>query len=360
MNAAFPASPSFRILARQEKLPFRSAWLLADLGEFKGLQELYKRSAPDAIKRLKESAIIESSISSNRIEGVSIDADRIVPVLQGQGSMRDRDEEEVRGYRRALDRIYESPESVPPTEEVIKSLHAMARGDIWDAGLYKERDNDIIEKYPDGRERIRFKTVAAKDIPEAMDALIGDYPFAIKDRVVHPLVALAALNLDFLCIHPFRDGNGRVSRLLLVLTLLQNGYEAGRYISIEGLIEQSKDRYYETLEQSSKGWHEGRHDPWPYIDYLLYTLKQAYDIFKVRAEGLVPRRGEKTARILEWIDGREGSFSVSMIRSACPEASLDLIRKTIKSLKAERKLEPLSFGRDAAWQKTDSWQYPVK
>lgn len=178
-----------------KEIPAATSWDLADLGKARGKQELFAKQTPQRLKALRQHALIESAISSNRIEGVTVDQDRVQAVLFGKRPLHDRDEE--------------------------------------------------------------------------------------KERSVHPLIALAAFNLDFLCIHPFRDGNGRVSRLLLLLQLYHLGYEAGRYVSLERLIEQNKDRYYETLEQSSQGWHEGKHDPWPYINFVLFILKIAYKEFRV-------------------------------------------------------------------------------
>ena len=174
----------------------------------------------------------------------------------------------------------------------------MAKGDIWDAGKYKEKDGDIIERYPNGRERIRFKTVPAAKTPAFM-APVGNVGPCLKERWVQPLVALAAFNLDFLCIHPFRDGNGRVSRLLLLLQSYHLGYGVGRYISLERLIEENKERYYETLEPSSQGWHEGNHDPWPYINFLLFILKTAYREFEGRVGELKSPAGTKTEFVRE-------------------------------------------------------------
>ena len=165
---------------------------------------------------------------------------------------------------------------------MILRLHRLSRANIGDAGKYKEKDSDIIEKSPDGRVRVRFKTVTARKTPAAMHKLITAWDDSLDERVVQPLIAMAAMNLDFLCIHPFRDGNGRVSRLLLLLQCYRLGYEVGRYISLERVIEENKDSYYETLEQSSHGWHEGKHDPWPYINYTLYILKAAYREFEER------------------------------------------------------------------------------
>lgn len=161
----------------------------------------------------------------------------------------------MRGYRDALQLIHEGAARMPVSEATIRELHRLARGQIWDAGKYKEKDGDIIERYPDGRERVRFRPVSAAGTPTAMASLVADWQHCLDERWVHPLIALAAFNLNFLCIHPFRDGNGRVSRLALLLQCYQMGYEVGRYISLERLIEENKDRYYETLEQSSQGWH---------------------------------------------------------------------------------------------------------
>ncbi len=230
-------------------VPPATAWYLSDLGEFRGKQELYTRQSPLRLKALREHALIESAVSSNRIEGVSVEPSRVRDVVVSPRPLfRDRDEEEVRGYRDALTWIHQDAQRIPIVNESIQRLHAMTRGQIWDAGLYKEKDGDIIERYPDGRERVRFRTVPAKETPAAMARLVGDWRACLEERWVPPLIALAAFNLDFLCIHPFRDGNGRVSRLIWLLQSYQLGFEVGRYISLERLVEQNKDRYYETLE----------------------------------------------------------------------------------------------------------------
>lgn len=223
------------------------------MGEARGKQELFTKQSPQKLKVLREHAVIESAVSSNRIEGVLIDQARIGTVVFGKSRPRDRDEEEVRGYRNALKLIHERGTKLRATEELIHELHRLCRADLGDAGEYKERDGDMIEKYPDGRQRIRFVTVKAADTRLYMQALVESWGRSIEERWIHPLIALAAFNLDFLCIHPFRDGNGRVSRLLFLLGCYQPGYEVGRYISLERLIEENKERYYETLEISSQG-----------------------------------------------------------------------------------------------------------
>ena len=171
----------------------------------------------------------------------------------------------------------------------------------------------------------------------------------MKERNIHRLIALAAFNLDFLCIHPFRDGNGRVSRLLLLLQCYSLGYEVGRYISLERLIEQNKERYYETLEQTSKRWHEGKHDPWPYINYLLYILKTAYQEFESRVGQMKSPRGAKTELIEAAITSLDKEFAISDLEKACPGVSRDMIRIVMNRLRKEGQLKILGRGRDAKW-----------
>ncbi|MHC1744001.1 MAG: Fic family protein [Syntrophobacteraceae bacterium] len=241
-------------------------------------------------------------------------------------------------------------------EDTILTLHRFARGEIWDSGRYKEKDSDIIETFPDGRWRVRFKTVAAPETPISVRELVEQYNHAIEERIIPPVVLLAAFNLDFLCIHPFRDGNGRVSRLLLLLQAYHLGFEVGRYISLEHIIEKNKERYYETLEQSSQGWLEGGHDPWPYINYLLFILKTAYREFEERIGQLQSPRGEKTERVLQAIDKSLGPFRIAEIQKECPDVSVDLIRRILKNLRADDRVECLGRGQNAQWRKTGKWE----
>jgi Fic family protein len=283
-------------LASTRNIPTTAAWYLADVGEARGKQELFTKQSPQRLRVLREHALIESAVSSNRIEGVTVDRARIKAVVLAKSPLRDRDEEEIRGYREALDLIHEQHKKLSISEKTILQLHRISRANIGDAGKYKKKDSDIIEKLPDGRVLVRFKTVSARETPAAMRQLVNAWEDSVDERVVHPAIAVAAMNLDFLCIHPFRDGNGRVSRLLLLLQCYQFGFDVGRYISLERLIEQNKDRYYETLEQSSQGWHEGRHDPWPYINYVLYILKSAYREFEERVAQSTTALTTKTSK----------------------------------------------------------------
>jgi len=336
---------------KPETIPASTAWYLADLGEARGRQELFTKQTPQRLKVLREHALIESAVSSNRIEGVTVDQARIKPVLLGRAHLRDRDEEEVRGYRDALKLIHEQGAKLLVTEKTIKELHRLTRGEIWDAGKYKDKDGDIIEKYPDGRSRIRFKTATASKTPQAMTELVDLWDRSLRERWVHPLIAVAAFNLDFLCIHPFRDGNGRVSRLLLLHQCYQLGYEVGRYISIERLIEQNKERYYETLEQSSHRWHEGKHDPWPYINYLLFILKDAYKEFEERVGQIKSPRGAKTEMIESAVGSFDREFTVSDLERACPGTSRDMIRRVLRDLQKAGKVECLGRGPGAPWKR---------
>jgi Fic family protein len=342
-------------ISKPESIPAETSWYLADLGEARGKQDLFTKQSPQKLRVLRESAMIESAVSSNRIEGVTVDQARIRTIVFGKSILRDRDEEEVRGYRDALKLIHEQGKNLSVSEETILNLHRLCRGEIWDAGRYKEKDGDIIDKYADGRERVRFKTVPAAKTPVFMKELIERWEQCLFEKWVHPLIAMAAFNLDFLCIHPFRDGNGRVSRLLLLLQCYHLGYEVGRYISIERLIEQNKERYYETLEQSSDGWHEGKHDPWPYINFVLYTLKTTYKEFEQRVGQIASPKGAKTELVINAIGRKLGPFRISDIQKECPGVSLDLIRSILKNLRSSGKVRCLGRGQNAEWERTPKW-----
>jgi Fic family protein len=342
---------TFRLFEKKlASLPMTVSWYLADLGEAKGKQELFTRQSPQRLKVLREHALIESAVSSNRIEGIEIDQSRIGTVIFGRPTLRDRNEEEVRGYREALKRVHEQGAKLPLTEETVKELHRLCRGEIWDAGQYKERESDIIERYPDGRQRVRFRTVPAAETPACLRELATLWRHCNQELWVHPLIALAAFNLDFLCIHPFRDGNGRVSRLLLLLQCYHLGYDVGRYISLERLIEQNKERYYETLEESSQDWHEGKHNPWPYINFLLSILKAAYKEFEERLSQVKSPKGAKTALIESAVRNFTGEFTLNDLKRACPGVSRDMVRRVLRDLQKAEMVECLGRGPGALWR----------
>ncbi len=335
-------------------IPAATSWYLADLGEARGKQELFTRQSPQKLKALREHALIESAVSSNRMEGVEVAPARVGTIVFGSSLLRDRDEEEVRGYRQALDLIHTRAADLIISEDTIRRLHALSRGGLGDAGEYKRTGNDIIEVSPQGRREVRFRTVSAADTPAAMRELIERLQDIGHQRTIHPLIALAAFNLDFLCIHPFRDGNGRVSRLLLLLQCYHLGFEVGRYISLERLIEKTKERYYETLKLSSHLWHEGRHDPWPYVNYVLYTLLDACKEFERRVGQTATPRGEKRSLVEAAIRRATGPFRVADLQRECPGISVDTIRFVLKQEREKGQVECLGRGRNALWRRVEA------
>jgi len=335
---------------RTMQIPLQTTWYLADISYMQGLQELYKKQIPQKLKALREHALIESAVSSNRIEGVEVDKSRIGTLIFGKPALKDRNEEEVQGYRDALELIHGETMKLSITEKIILQLHRFCRGNIWDAGKYKEKNIDIIQKYADGRERVRFKTVPSDKTPMMMKKTLSLWQESMREKKMHPIILLGALNLDFLCIHPFRDGNGRVSRLLLLLNCYHIGIEVGRYISIERLIEAHKERYYETLEESSSKWHEGKHNPWSYINFLLFIISSAYKEFKERAGVIREPRGAKTEIVHSVIKKQKMPFTVADIQKQCPGVSIDMIRHLLKQLKASGKVKCLGRGKYAHWE----------
>jgi len=312
---------------------------------------MYTRQSPQRLEILRESAVIESAIASNRMEGVEIKQARVDAVLRGKGALSDRNEEEVRNYQQALSRIH-GRELDGSGEDQAIALHRTIRGTHWDAGAYKERNNEIIEKLPDGGERIRFVPVGVAETPAAMAEWSTLQEELWRERKVPHLVSLAAASLDLLCIHPFRDGNGRLSRLLLLEDLYRAGFEGGRYISLERHIEQSKDRYYETLETSSQGWHEGGHDPWPYINYVIYTVRDLYRQFEERLGEVKAPRGSKTQLVEEAVAKMTGPFRLAELREACPSVSVDMVRKVVRRLQDEGQIVCEGRGHAAKWRKS--------
>jgi Fic family protein len=334
-----------------EAIPTATSWYLSDLAEARGMQTLFTLQAPQRLRTLREHAVVESAISSNRIEGVEIESSRVGTVVFGRRALQDRAEEEVRGYRKALNLIHVRGAKLPISERTVRDLHRLSRGGVGDGGKYKVRNGDIIERLPDGSSRVRFVTVKARETPAMMHRLFAAWDEALRSREIPPLVALTAFNLDFLCIHPFRDGNGRVSRLTLLLQCYHLGFEVGRYISLERIIEENKERYYETLALSSKRWHEGRADPWPFINFMLFVLRLAYREFESRI-GETAARGAKAESILRSIEETTGPFRVSDIQRACPGVGIDHIRKTLARLRREGKVRCLGRGRSTAWERS--------
>ncbi len=333
------------------KLPLSSVWLMNSIAEHKGKQELYAKQSPQVLKTLLEAALIESAESSNRIEGVTVDKVRLKPLIIGHSKPRDRSEEEIAGYRKALDLIHRKHQSLKITPETIKELHRLGRGELWDAGKWKEKNNDIIRKYPDGRVEVIFRPVSAEKTQEMMKQLCLSYENSVNQLKYPDIYAVACLVLDFLSIHPFRDGNGRVSRLLTLLALYQHGYMVGKYISLERIVEQSKETYYETLNKSSQRWHEAKHDVIPWFNYFLGTVLTAYKEFEERAGNIKPSRGAKTGIVTAAIERQIGEFSISDIERECPTVSREMIKIILRQLQKAKKIRCLGKGKSAKWQK---------
>lgn len=333
------------------KLPLSAVWLMNSIAEYKGKQELYEKQSPQVLKSLVEMALIESAESSNRIEGVTVERNRLKPLVIGHSKPRDRSEEEVSGYRKALDLIHTKHESLRITPETIRELHRLCRGEAGDAGKWKEKDNDIIRKHPDGRIEVIFKPTSAAETPGMIEQLCLAYENSTAQLKYPDLYAIACLALDFLSIHPFRDGNGRVSRLVTLLALYQHGYQVGKYISIERIIEQSKETYYGSLNKSSQGWHQAKHDIFPWFNYFLGTILAAYKEFETRAGNIKPSRGAKTDIVRRLIEKQFGEFTMADIEKDCPAVSRDMIRIVFRQLQKEKKIRCLGKGRSAKWQR---------
>jgi len=342
---------SFRKTDKDLKLPLGVVWLMNSISEYKGKQELYTRQSPQILKSLIEMALIESAESSNRIEGVTVEKSRLKPLIIGRSKPKDRSEDEVAGYRNALDLIHKKHGSLDITPQLIRQLHRLSHAGAGDAGQWKKKDNEIIRKKQDGTVEIIFKPVCASSTPEAVKQLCLTYKHSIEQLRYPGLYAVACLILDFLCIHPFRDGNGRVSRLLTLLAPYQHGYEVGKYISLERIIEQSKETYYEALRKSSMRWHQAKHDIEPWLCYFLGTINAAYREFEQQAGSIQSARGAKTQSVIQAVNEQAGEFSMSDIERLCPAVSRDMIRIIFRQLQKEKKIICLGKGKSARWKR---------
>ncbi len=338
----------------ESRLPLGTVWLLEKLAEAKGKQTLYQKQSPQILKALRELALVESTESSNRIEGVTVERDRLRPLVLGNARPRDRSEEEIVGYRKALSWIHTSHEKIAIEPQTFKRLHALAQaGTTGDAGEWKRTPNEITEVYPDGHREVRFRPVEPEKVPSAVEELCLGYRHSIDQQKVTPFLAVACLVLDFLCIHPFRDGNGRVSRLLTLLALYHHGHEVGRYISLERIVEQTKESYYETLQRCSTRWHEGRHEIQPWFNYLLSTIRIAYREFEERAERQRPARGSKADLVDYALANVPSPFGISDVQRLCPNVSRDMIRVVMNRWRKEGRLKMIGRGRDAQWERIE-------
>lgn len=324
---------------------------LRALGEYRGKQQLFVAQSPEVLRDLRQVAVVESTESSNRLEGVVVAAHRLKSLVLKNATPQSRSEQEVAGYRDALGLIHESGDQMPFSAGTVQQLHGILyRYMPQPGGRRKATNNDIIERHADGSARVRFRPVAAHLTPMAVDEMIERYRAAVDQHRADPLVLVPLVVLDFLCIHPFPDGNGRMARLLTLQLLYHFGYVVGRFISLERIFEESKESYYETLEASSQGWHEAGHDIAPWLGYFWGALLRAYREFEDRVGAIERGRGAKGDRVRAEILKRSLPFSISEIEAACPGISRDMVRLVLRAMKAEGLIAPDGKGRSARWQ----------
>jgi Fic family protein len=323
---------------------------LRAIGTLKGRSELYEYQTPQVLETLRQVALIQSTESSNRIEGITVPEERLRSLVREKTTPRNRPEAEIAGYRDVLNTIHASTAEIPVRPSTIRQLHrdlfqyASAPGGEW-----KAADNRIVDVLPDGTRRTRFEPVAAVHTAEAMEALCDGY--ADRAPLLEPLLLIPAFVLDFLCIHPFSDGNGRMARLLTLLLLYQHGYGVGRFISLERTIEGSKESYYEALRASSEGWHAGEHDACPWWSYWLGTVLAAYREFEERAGLLTSRRGAKTELVLQAIGRMRGEFTVRELQRVLPDIGIDLIRRLLTQERRAGRLVCSGSGPGVRWKR---------
>ena len=334
----------------ETSIPVGTGWLLGSCMEARGKQDLWLRQKPEVLEALREQAIIQSVESSNRIEGVTIPADRLRPVVIGKVKPRDRSEEELAGYRQALDWIFSRKRQVSIIPKVIQRLHGLAQGGFSvDAGEWKKRDNEIVEILPNGERQIRFVPTSARETPETVDALCRNYREARDDERVPPLLIVATFVFDLLCIHPFRDGNGRVSRLSTTLLLQAHDFQVARYVSLERLIEESKEDYYSVLAECSQGWHEGKNAIVPWWNYFLSMLRRAYKEFEQQIES-TEARPAKSDLVRQAVLAQVEQFTLGDLAAQLPSASTQLIKKVLAEQKKQGKVRLAGRGRGARWE----------
>ena len=329
--------------------------LLGQIREEKGKQELFLEANIDELKSLLEIAKIQSTGASNRIEGIYTSDQRLQELVSHKAEPRNRSEEEIAGYREVLSVIHESYDYIPVRSNMILQLHR----DLYSystgasGGQYKTADNIIAETDIDGNSRVRFQPVSAFQTADAMEQVCDEMYKAWNDEIFDKLLLIPMFILDFLCIHPFNDGNGRMSRLLTLLLLYKSGCIVGKYVSVEMIIEKTKETYYEALQQSSFGWHENENDYVPFVSYYLGIILKSYREFESRVELLQNRSLSKPERIKTIIDGHIGKISKKQIAEQCPDISVTTIERTLADLVKTGYIKKTGAGRATAYIKSD-------
>ena len=329
---------------------------LAQIHEMKGQQNLFVEAQKDALAELLEIAKIQSTEASNRIEGIITTDDRLKKIVMNKTTPKGRSEREIAGYRDVLNTVHENYDYIPVRPGMILQLHR----DLYKfsnsaiGGSFKNSDNIIAEELPDGTKRVRFQPVPAWETTEAMDALCNALQEASMDPELDPLLLMPMFILDFLCIHPFNDGNGRMSRLLTLLLLYRSGYFVGKYISIERLIADSKETYYEVLQESSTGWHEGKNDYLPFVRYMLGVVIAAYREFASRVDILITRGLSKPDRVREIIRSTTGKITKTQIMRQCPDISQKTVERALAEMLKNGEIIKISGGRYTSY--TWNWE----
>ena len=308
--------------------------MVSSIHEHKGKQELFLEANIDELKTLLEVALIQSTGASNRIEGIYTTDKRLEELVSQKAEPRNRSEQEIAGYREVLATIHESYEYIVPRPSLILQLHR----DLYSysqkaaGGSYKNADNVIAETDAEGHQKARFIPVPAFQTTEAMEELCREFWEVWEADYIDKLLLIPMFILDFLCIHPFNDGNGRMSRLLTLLLFYKAGYIVGKYISMEMLIEKTKETYYEALQVSSTGWHENENRYEPFVKYYLGITLKAYNEFESRVEHLKNRTLSKPERIRAMIDQKVGKITKREILDACPDISKTTVERTLTEL----------------------------
>ena len=329
---------------------------LAQIHEMKGQQNLFIEAQEDALSDLLEIAKIQSTEASNRIEGIITTSDRLKKLVLDKTTPKNRNEREIAGYRDVLNTIHESYDFIPVRPGMILQLHRdlYKFSDSVIGGSFKTSDNIIAEEMPDGTKRVRFQPVPAWETSEAMGTLCNALQEASRDSKLDPLLLMPMFILDFLCIHPFNDGNGRMSRLLTLLLLYRSGYFVGKYISIERLIADSKETYYEVLQDSSTGWHEGENDYLPFVRYMLGVVIAAYREFASRVDILITRELSKPDRVREIIRSTTGRITKAQIMSQCPDISQKTVERALADMLKNGEIIKIGGGRYTSY--TWNWE----
>ena len=314
--------------------------------EFKGRQELFLNQRKDDLDKLIEISKIQSTEASNEIEGIITTNQRLKKLMADKTTPKNRSEKEIQGYRYALNMVHESFEYIPIRSNTILQLHKEMYQflDVRFGGRFKDTPNEIDAVYPDGRNVVLFKPLEPYETPDAIEAICDEYDKAINKYNVDPLIVIPVFIHDFLCIHPFNDGNGRMSRLLTTLLLYRSGYVIGKYISLEKKIQISKPDYYDALQQSSAGWFESTNDDTPFIKYLLSTILAAYRDFEERVD-VVGHKMSALEMVEKAVKSKLGKFTKSDIMELCPEIGRGSVEQSLKVLCDKGRIKKEGSGR---------------